>query len=366
MTERERVLAVLANNSPDKTPWFGDLSWWYAYRREKGNLPAEWREEVGYLQLYRDAGCGIYLYAPCLYRVIFEPTVKIGIEEKGSITITRITTPVGTISSVQKKLVESVTSAYQQYFIKGVDDLKVMRYIFTHRRIEPDYADFERIDKLWDGWGIPCATTPCCTSALQTLLTRWAGVLTTIELLSEAREEVEQTIEEIQRSDDDIFEILAKSPACLFCFPENLSGEITGRSLMERYEIPYWEKRIRQLHQAGKYVILHNDGTLKASLPLLMETSLDGIEAVTPQPAGDLTLEEIKQLVGGKKTVWGGLPGIFFSPEYPENFFINHVRETLEVFPRGSRFVLGVADQVPPDADWNRIRLVRELVEKYG
>lgn len=364
MTERERVLSVFRKEKPDITPWFGDLSWWYNSRKEKGILPPDWEGETGYLNFYREAGCGIYLYPPSLYRQEFDPTIKIEVEQRGVFTITCIRTPEGCLRSVQKKLVASNTSAYVEYFIKKVEDLKVMRYFFSHRKFTPDYEQFEKIDSLWNGWGIPCALAPCCTSALQTLLTRWAGISTTIDLLSEAPGELEQTIEEVQSSDDSIFDILQSSPALLFCLPENLSGQVTGRFLMQRYEIPYWEKRISQLHQAGKYVLLHNDGSLQASLPLLMKTGLDGIEAVTPEPAGDLKLEEIRDMVNGKKVIWGCLPGVFFSPEYEEEFFLSYIRQVLKIFPVGTPFVLGVADQVPPDAEFSRIKLVRKVVEE--
>jgi len=31
----------------------------------------------------------------------------------------------------------------------------------------------------------------------------------------------------------------------------------------------------------------------------------------------------------------------------------------------GSKFILGVADQVPPDADFSRISLVRRILEEF-
>jgi len=111
-------------------------------------------------------------------------------------------------------------------------------------------------------------------------------------------------------------------------------------------------------------VLLHNDGTLKASLPLLAETALDAVEAVTPAPVGDLTVQEVKEICQGKSIVWGCLPGALFSPLYPEDYFKDYLKKVLETFPAGSGFVLGVADQVPPDADFARICLVRKVLEE--
>ncbi len=46
--------------------------------------------------------------------------------------------------------------------------------------------------------------------------------------------------------------------------------------------------------------------------------------------------------------------------------FERHVRETLEIMKGRPRSVLGVADQVPPNGTWERVRRVAELVERYG
>jgi hypothetical protein len=238
-----------------------------------------------------------------------------------------------------------------------------MRYVFSHRKVTPCFDNFKRIEALWNGWGLPDLLAPICVSPLQTLLTRWAGVETTIFLLVDAKEEVELTIAELEESDNEIFKIIVDSPAQLVEFPDNLSGEVTGKNLIEKYNFPYWKKRIKQLHKAGKFVALHNDGTLKASLPLLSETGLDAVEAVTPAPVGDLALEEIKEIANNKIIIWGCLPGVLFSPIYSEEYFKNYTKKVLEIFTSDSGFILGVADQVPPDAEYSRIALVEKILK---
>ena len=46
--------------------------------------------------------------------------------------------------------------------------------------------------------------------------------------------------------------------------------------------------------------------------------------------------------------------------------FDTHVRRVLDVMRSEPRYVLGVADQVPPDGLEHRVRRVSELVEEYG
>ena len=84
---------------------------------------------------------------------------------------------------------------------------------------------------------------------------------------------------------------------------------------------------------------------------------------MTPAPVGDLSLEEIAKIANDKIIIWGCLPGALFSPLYSEEYFKNFVKEIFSTFPLGSNFVLGVADQVPPDTEFSRIPLVREILE---
>jgi len=133
---------------------------------------------------------------------------------------------------------------------------------------------------------------------------------------------------------------------------------------MRTYEIPYWRKRTKQLQEKGKIVGIHNDGCVAGSLGLLSQAHFDFVEAVTPAPFGDLEIEQIRQLTHNKIVVWGGIPGALFSPLYSDDYFETFVRNVLKTFPIGSDFVLGVADQVPPDANLSRVRMVRDIIDK--
>jgi hypothetical protein len=106
---------------------------------------------------------------------------------------------------------------------------------------------------------------------------------------------------------------------------------------------------------------------MKGLLRETCSTSLTFIEALTPAPAGDLEIEKWAECSGNSRTIlWGGLPGIFFTGLVSDEDFDAHVRHVLEVMRSEPRYVLGVADQVPPDGLERRVRRVRELVEEYG
>ena len=57
---------------------------------------------------------------------------------------------------------------------------------------------------------------------------------------------------------------------------------------------------------------------------------------------------------------------MFFTELVTDEEFDAHVRHVLEVMRSEPRYVLGVADQVPPDGLERRVRRVRDLVEEFG
>ena len=61
--------------------------------------------------------------------------------------------------------------------------------------------------------------------------------------------------------------------------------------------------------------------------------------------------------------LWGGVPGAIFSRAFPQKRFVALVEEALAAWS-GEWFILGTADQVPPDGDIERCRIVSELVAR--
>jgi hypothetical protein len=57
---------------------------------------------------------------------------------------------------------------------------------------------------------------------------------------------------------------------------------------------------------------------------------------------------------------------VYFTPKVSDEEFDRHVRSVLDVMRTDPRYVLGVADQVPPDCLEHRVRRVKDLVDRYG
>ena len=64
--------------------------------------------------------------------------------------------------------------------------------------------------------------------------------------------------------------------------------------------------------------------------------------------------------------MWGGIPGILFTPAISDEDFEEFVTAVIEKMVTRPKYVLGIADQIPPDGIIERVKKVTELVDKYG
>jgi hypothetical protein len=360
MTFRQRLLAVLNGDQPDVMPWFADLSYWYSAQQHRGLLPAEYEGPAGFVRLHRDYHVGYYLGYAAVYHTEFE-NVTVTQERAGLVTTTRWQTPVGEVWGQTQFSEETCAAAPVRWAVRTPEDLRVLRYLAEATRITPDDSDYAEQQRLAGDQGHPSVFPP--RSPISQLLAEWTGVMNLTYLVADAPEAVQQTVTALENAADGAFAALVACDAPWVEFADNLSGEII-MPFFRRYQYDYYVRRLAQLHGAGKKVGVHLDGTLRGILPLLVEVGMDFIEAITPQPAGDVAVEDLRALAGPQVILWGGLPGAMFAPPFTAALMRRQVEKILEYHWPSANFILASADQVPPNGDMNLVRKVGEWVEE--
>ena len=362
MNARQRLLAVLNSKKPDAVPWLADLDYWLGYMRCE-NLLAEHYQGDGIFKLHRDIGAGFYLqgYFPFTAR---HEGVRVSQREEGDRRVCVVETPFGNLRQVEAYLAASYCWAYSEHCVRSWRDLRALRYWYEHTFYEPDYARAqERRDLIGDN-GIVLCYLP--KSPLMELVALLAGIETVTYALLDAPDELAQTIAVLEKKADEAAAIAVASPAEALMIPENLSSEVVGKKLFKQYMEPYERRWVGRIRVAGKLSFVHMDGRLRGLISEVAATGFDVLEALTPAPVGDVPLAELADLVPPGTTIWGGLPGVYFTDLVSDAEFDRFVIETLRVMRREPRYVLGVADQVPPMARWERIQRVSELLEDHG
>jgi hypothetical protein len=362
MDERSRVLAILNGQKPDRVPWFADLDYWMNYLKTESAWPEKWQGSRLY-QANRDLGSGFYLQGYFPFKEIYDG-VEVVVETQGNQRITRVKTPHGAIQQVEKWLTDSYCWAYPEHFVKTWHDLKPLRYLYEHTFYEPDYQlAADRYELIGDNGVVLCYLP---RSAFMVMVVLLAGIEAVTFSIADAPEEFDETYATLRQNLETASEIALNSPAEILMIPENLSSEVVGKAMYKKYVASHHQRWVRRIKEAGKYSCVHVDGTLKGLVREVSEAGFTFLEALTPHPVGDLPIEEWHQWVAPDTVMWGGIPGVYFTDLVSDEEFDAFVIRLLEVMCSQPRYVLGVADQVPPRSRPERIARVRPLVDRYG
>lgn len=363
MTLRERMEAVFRGEKPDAMAWFGDLTYWYSAHQTIGDLPERWRGERGIGQLHRDYNVGEYIPGSRAYKTNEGDKVRYEFSCKDGVQTRQWKTPFGTLTERSEYSEPSMSWGIVEHAIKNAADLRILRYIMENRQYVPCPEEIEKNDRDYGDHGIPVLAVP--GTPITELNKTWTGVMDFCFLMADEPGEVNKTLEAIAESQERLMRITEENNCRYIMVCENLTGETMG-GYFEEYMREYLTIYTDRLHRRGKKVMIHIDGTLHGALDKIAITGIDCVDAVTPKPVGDVALEDLRTMAGPDILLLGGLPGAMFAPPFNAKSMEEHVREIIRIHKDSGKFMLGVADQVPPNGDISLVKLVGELVEEYG
>ncbi len=364
MTPRDRILTILEGNRPDKVPWFGDIDYWANSLIKRGIKPAGFILSNDYLSWHRDLGVGFYLQGYFPYRQTYK-NCSVKEWHEGFKRFREIYTPYGSVRECWEYIPASFCEAPVEHFMKSEADIPIMKFIYENISFEPDYGIAELRKKQVGDQGVVLCYLP--KSPFMHLVALEAGIVAVTMMALTATKEFGELLDIMKRKFDIAAGIAVESPAEVLMIPENLSSEMVGPEFFDLYMSGYQKEWTAAIKAAGKYSFIHIDGTLTGLLKQEAAAGFTVLEALTPYPVGDMRFEDLLPFIGDSASIlWGGIPGSYFTACVSDEEFENHVKHILSVMTTEPRFVLGVADQVPPDGLERRVKRVSELVNVYG
>ena len=364
MTNRERILTILSGKQPDQVPWFGDLDYWANSLIKRGLKPKDFILSDDYMKWHRDLGVGFYLQGYFPYK---QTLTGCDVTEwyDGNRHFKEIITPVGSVRECWEYIPTSFSDGPVEHFLKSGEDIPVMKYIYQNTRYEPDYDIANLRWQQVGNQGVVLCYLP--KSPFMHLLALEAGIMAVTMVALTSPDEFKDLLDTMKNAFDQAAQIAVDSPAEVLMIPENLSSEMVGPDLFKMYMYDYQAEWTGNIRAAGKYSFIHIDGTLRGLLEHEASVGFTVLEALTPYPAGDIRFEDIEALAGDSKSIlWGGIPGSYFTDCVDDAEFDRFVKHLLSIMVGKPRFVLGVADQVPPDGLERRVKRVSELVDEFG
>lgn len=235
----------------------------------------------------------------------------------------------------------------QEHFIKSPEDYRVMARALEGVRVLPDDAAFRASEESLGENGITLGQTRGLGSGrtpLMVLQVDWVGLERfSIDLATELPEMM-ALLETMNVLKLEEMRQAALTSATQIKLWENLSIETLGPKLFRRYLVPVYRQILDILRPAGKRLLAHLDGQLRAIAGDLAALDIDGIDSFTEPPEGDMTAAEARSR-WPDKFLW--LHPNLNVYDLPEADLARNIRRLVrEAGP--TRYCLMISEEVPP------------------
>ena len=392
MTHTERMLKAARGEWVDFLPWAPRIDLWYSANFQRGTLPAKYRKGVTIDEIADDIGGGYHKIVPEFRRrpgddlnrglgifhlreSVYRPEL-VGVErvvqQEGDATTVTYHTPVGSVSckilyTEEMKRAGISISWISEHVIKESKDYKVLGYIFKNIKTRPDYENFLEYQRQVGEKGFVAAFGNNGAGPMQHILRDFLDATKFYLELYDHPKEVRQLCEDMEPYFEQIFQVLANSPAEVIIFGANYDEMITYPPFFKEHILPYLQRFSDLLHSKGKLLLCHCDGENQGLMDLIAESGMDIAEAICPQPMTKVTISDLKKAFKGKVTIFGGVPSVALLEEsMSDEEFARFMKNLFREIAPGDRFILGVADTTPPDAKFERLFRITEMVQEWG
>ncbi len=392
-TMRERVLAVLAGETPDQWPFIDRIEIWYKGMQARGTMPTEY-EGMSLNQVHVAVGIGrekfsipyalklnhvemsillegeliyqasdpVVRYFPAQYPPEEIPRDKVGT------SVVQYKTPVGSVS-VSYEFAESMISLsgmepyLMTHLIKESADFRTIEYILEHADFVPHFTEFEAEEKEVGSHGF---VVPCIHRIpFQQALLEYLGEMSLFQALYDNRQQLDRLIHLLDLQMEEILTQLEATDLPFIEFGDNLDGMMTNPNLFQEYSLPQYQKYTEMLHAQGKKVGSHTDGNLLPLVDLLPESGLDVCESFTPQPLTELEFEKAWEKWRNGPLIWGGIPSSILEERTPQQAFEKFVDNLLRTVGRDP-IILGVGDMVLDNNLIERVKYIGDQVAAHS
>jgi hypothetical protein len=287
MTTRDNLTTVLEGGTPDQTPlslynWMMD-----------DPTSDRWRRLL-------DAGLGVSQHCNTVRHVEHGVvnTEEERIEGDRHYRIYRKETSAGTLQRV------TLNGWHYEDWLKTPEDYKIQQWIVERVELVTDYAEFGKAEAIVGDCGVTIVSgsrTPAMSINVD-----WAG---TEQFCLDVAMELPELFDLFEAQKKLFMEetrLIAAGPGRYVKWWENLTTCMYGPRRYEDLLLSVYEDATPILEAAGKRVMVHYDGALRAVADQIAGASFHMIESLTEPPEGDMTYDECRA-AWPDKVLWGNI-----------------------------------------------------------
>jgi hypothetical protein len=393
MTQRERMLATLREESTDSIPWAPRLDLWYDANRRAGTLPPPY-QQASLEEITDDLGFGYHAVIPRfkdlhnpldeahralgIYNLWTMPyatrleNVDVAMKAEGDLTHVAYRTPYGDITTTvvydenMRRSGISITHI-AEYAVKSTKDFAAVRYIFDHASVESNEEGYREFAGRLGSRGVACGFLSLAASPMHLLQRELMPMEQFFYALYDHPQELAECAESIGGYWEKMFNVASLSSADLFLLGANYDRGVTPPPFFRKHILPWLSRFAGILHAKNKFLLTHTDGENTGLLDCYLDSRIDVADSICPAPMTKMTFQEVRDRFAGHITIMGGIPSICLMRDCMSDYaFEAYLDDFFSHLDSGDHLILGISDTTPPAAEFERLKIIAKRVRAFG
>jgi uroporphyrinogen-III decarboxylase len=270
-----------------------------------------------------------------------------------------IRTPVGDVWQT----LQPDTTGYEgntwiiEHFIKEPEDYRVMEYYIRDAVFHDNYETLRELIRRVGGDGLVYVRV--AKSPIQEILYQMMGIERFSLHLYDHPDLIDSLHAVMLERYEELFELAAGSPVEILLLGDNITSDMVSPDRYEKYLMPIYARAKHHISGTDKKLAVHMDGHLSTLKDLIAQSQIDIIEAFTPPPMGDLSLEQARAIWPGK-ALWINFTSSMHIAS-PESI-ASHTRQLLREAGDARGFAIGVTEDAPPEALEHSLETISRVI----
>lgn len=378
MTGRERILAVLQGEIPDRVPigLFVQeefLAYYFPHRKKVDRVieGVECAKAFGFDIMTRANHYGIPYFFKKSY-LNWEVDEQV-IHKDGNVSrITTIDTPDGRLKQIEaapynERTISGIPFMTTEYLIDNEQDFEIFRKFVPEIDAESIKAIREDAIRTKEIIGDVGISSPWGWGGVYNYASDYRNIQ---KLMMDPylnpdfyREYMETLTALIVK----MYCVLADTEFdCLGIQGNIANAAMVGMKFFDNHILPYEEQVVETIRQAGKYSLYHNCGNAKVLYPSYLKLGMDVWETVSPPPQGDNDLAEAKATVGEKLILSGNLDQIDFLKKATVAEVDKEVTRIMQIGKPGGKYIFAASDFLEKGTPLENIQHMVETAKREG
>jgi len=315
---------------------------------------------------------GVHFLKEYVVHFTFGDRVKIDVQREGDRTRIRYAAAKGSVTTstvYSREMRRSGTSVpwIEEHAVKTPADLKVLAGIFENMDVVANYDAFRAHQAQVGENGLPVTAFTVAAGPVHHIQKYFLDATEFFHYYRDHQPELLYLADAIAPLYEKALQIVAESPAQVIQWGSNFDDMLTFPPMFARHFVPWIRKAQEVLSPKNIRVLCHTDGENYGLMDLLHDSGMDVAEAVCPAPMTKVAIQEYYRRWNDRITIFGGVPSNLLLPQLtPDDRFDRFMDGLFSGIGDGRRFILGVADTTPPDADFQRLVRIGEMAREKG